>query len=175
MSSSAASLCQGGRSVPDRFVIEAIWKATNGMALLVADVGDHQMACARYFRHSHPRHFLSSGGMGTMGFAIPAAIGAAIAKPDHKVVAVVGDGGAQMTSEELIVAVNEKLPIAFVVVNNRALGMVDVPIASPDFVKLAQAHGMRGLRVSDPKKLDLAIAKAVRAKGPFLVEVEVGG
>ena len=171
MSSSDASLCQGRRSVPDRLVIEAIWNATKGMALLVADVGDHQMACARYFRHSHPRHFLSSGGMGTMGFAIPAAIGAAIAKPDHKVVAVVGDGGAQMTSEELIVAVEQNLPITFVIMNNRALGMVNTPITSPDFVKLAQAHGMRGLRVSDPKKLDAAIAKAVRAKGPVLVEV----
>ena len=131
------------------------------------------MACARYFRHSHPRHFLTSGGMGTMGFAIPAAIGAAIARPDHTVVAVVGDGGAQMTSEELIVAVELKLPITFVIMNNRALGMVNTPIASPDFVKLAQAHGMRGLRVSDPKQLDAAIAKAVRAKSPTLVEVVV--
>ena len=164
-------LSQGGRSVPDRSVIEAIYNVTKGMALLVADVGDHQMACARYFRHSHPRHFLSSGGMGTMGFAIPAAIGAAIAKPDHKVVAVVGDGGAQMTSEELIVAVELRIPITFVIMNNRALGMVNTPITSPDFVKLAEAHGMRGLRVSDPKKLDAAIAKAVRAKGPVLVEV----
>ena len=161
------------RGVSPRHIIEAIYNATKGMALLVADVGDHQMACARYFRHSLPRHFLSSGGMGTMGFAIPAAIGAAIAKPDHKVIAVVGDGGAQMTSEELIVAVQEKLPITFVVVNNRALGMVNTPISSPDFVKLAQAHGMKGVRISDPRKLDAAIAKAVRAKGPFLVEVEV--
>ena len=152
-------------------VIESIYGATKGAALLVADVGDHQMACARHFRHSHPRHFLTSGGMGTMGFAIPAAIGAAIAKPDHAVVAVVGDGGAQMTSEELIVAVEQKLPIAFVVMNNRALGMVNTPIASPDFVKLAQAHGMKGVRVTDSKKLDAAIAKAVRAKTPMLVEV----
>ena len=164
-------LRQGGRSAPDRRVMESIWNATKGMALLVADVGEHQMACARYFRHSHPRHFLSSGGMGTMGFAIPAAIGAAIAKPDHTVVAVVGDGGAQMTSEELIVAVEEKLPIAFVVMNNRSLGMVNTPITSPDFVKLAQAYGMRALRVSDPKRLDATIAKVVRAKGPVLVEV----
>ena len=154
-------------------IVESISKATKGSALLVADVGDHQMACARHFRHSHPRHFLTSGGMGTMGFAIPAAIGAAIAKPNHKVVAVVGDGGAQMTSEELIVAVQEKLPIAFVVVNNRALGMVDVPIVSPDFVKLAQAHGMKGVRVSDLRKLDAAILRAVRSKTPMLVEVLV--
>ena len=164
-----------GRTLRVRRVIESIYNATKGRAILVTDVGDHQMACARYFRHSHPRHFLSSGGMGTMGFAIPAAIGAAIAKPDHKVVAVVGDGGAQMTSEELIVAVEQKLPITFVVVNNHALGMVDTPIASPDFVKLAEAHGMKGIRVADLKRLDAAIAKAVRAKGPFLVEVEVGG
>lgn len=162
-----------GRTVPVRRAIEAIYNATKGMALLVADVGDHQMACARYFRHSHPRHFLSSGGMGTMGFAIPAAIGAAIAKPDHKVVAVVGDGGAQMTSEELIVAVELKLPITFVILNNRALGMVNTPISSPDFVKLAQAHGMKGVRVSDSKKLDAAIAKAVKAKAPTLVEVVI--
>ena len=108
-----------------------------------------------------------------MGFAIPAAIGAAIAKPDHKVVAVVGDGGAQMTSEELVVAVELKLPITFVIMNNRALGMVNTPITSPDFVKLAEAHGMRGLRVSDPKKLDAAIAKAVKAKSPTLMEVVV--
>ena len=162
-----------GRTLRVRRVIESICTATKGMALLVADVGDHQMACARHFRHSHPRHFLTSGGMGTMGFAIPAAIGAAIAKPDHKVVAVVGDGGAQMTSEELIVAVQEKLPIAFVVVNNRALGMVDVPISSPDFLKLAQAHGLKGVRVSDLRKLDAAISKAVRSKGPVLVEVLV--
>ena len=160
-----------GRGLLPRRVIEAISNATKGLALLVADVGDHQMACARHFRHSHPRHFLSSGGMGTMGFAIPAAIGAAIAKPDHTVVAVVGDGGAQMTSEELIVAVEEKLPITFVVVNNRALGMVNTPISSPDFVKLAAAHGMRGVRVTDPKKLDAAILKAVSSKGPVLVEV----
>ena len=156
---------------PARHVLESIYRATKGMALLVADVGDHQMACARYFRHSHPRHFLSSGGMGTMGFAIPAAIGAAIAKPDHKVIAVVGDGGAQMTGEELIVAVQEKLPITFVVINNRALGMVNTPITSPDFVRLAQAHGLKGVRVSDQKRLDSAIAKAARAKGPVLVEV----
>ena len=159
------------RGILPRHIVESIYHATKGMALLVADVGDHQMACARNFRHSHPRHFLSSGGMGTMGFASPAAIGAAIAKPDHTVVAVVGDGGAQMTSEELIVAVEQKLPITFVVMNTRALGMVNTPIVSPDFVKLAQAHGMKGVRVSDSKKLDAAIAKAIKAKGPVLVEV----
>ena len=164
-------LCQGRRSVPGRHVVEAIWRATKGRAILVADVGNHQMACARHYSHALPRHFLTSGGMGTMGFAIPAAIGAAIARPDEKVVAVVGDGGAQMTFEELIVAVELKLPVTFVVVNNAALGMVDTPITSPDFVTLAQAYGVRGVRVIDSAKLDAVIARAVKAKGPVLVEV----
>ena len=105
-------------------VIEAVDKATDGRALLVTDVGQHQMWTAQFFRHNLPRHFLSSGGMGTMGFGIPAAIGAAIGKPDHQVVAVCGDGGAQMTFEEVVVAVEHKLPVTFIVVNNACLGMV---------------------------------------------------
>ena len=167
-------------------VVVAVDRATNGEALVVTDVGQHQMWCAQYFRHSRPRRFLSSGGMGTMGFAIPAAIGAAIAKRDCKVVAVAGDGGAQMTAEELIVAVEEKLPVTFIVVNNRRLGMVRqmqeesfgrryfaTTITSPDFVKLAQAYGMRGVRVANPGKLEATIERALRAASPILVEVLV--
>ncbi len=105
-------------------VLETIDHVTNGEAILATDVGQHQMWAAQYFRHTHHRHFLSSGGMGTMGYGIPAAIGAAIGKPDHKVVAVCGDGGAQMTFEELVVAVEHKLPVTFVVLNNGCLGMV---------------------------------------------------
>jgi acetolactate synthase-1/2/3 large subunit len=105
-------------------VMEAIDAATKGEAVLVTDVGQHQMWAAQYFRHNRPRRFLSSGGMGTMGFGIPAAIGAAFGRPDRKVVAVCGDGGAQMTFEELVVAVEHKLPVTFVVLNNACLGMV---------------------------------------------------
>ena len=105
-------------------VVEAIDRATKGRAVIVTDVGQHQMFCAQHFRHNLPRHFISSGGMGTMGFGIPAAIGAAIARPDHQTVAVCGDGGAQMTFEELVVAVEHKLPVTFVVINNGCLGMV---------------------------------------------------
>ena len=100
-------------------VIEAVDKATKGRAAVVTDVGQHQMWAAQFFRHNLPRHFISSGGMGTMGFGIPAAIGAAIARPDHQTVAICGDGGAQMTFEELVVAVEHKLPVTFIVVNNR--------------------------------------------------------
>ena len=105
-------------------VIEAVDKATKGRAVVVTDVGQHQMWATQFFRHNLPRHFLSSGGMGTMGFGIPAAIGAAFARPDHQTVAICGDGGAQMTFEEVVVAVEHKLPITFVVINNGCLGMV---------------------------------------------------
>ena len=105
-------------------VIESIDRASRGRAVIVTDVGQHQMWSAQFFRHNRARHFLTSGGMGTMGFGIPAAIGAAIARPDHKTVAVCGDGGAQMTFEEVVVAVEHKLPVTFVVINNECLGMV---------------------------------------------------
>ena len=105
-------------------VIEAVDKATDGRAVVVTDVGQHQMWAAQHFRYSIPRHFLTSGGMGTMGFGIPAAIGAAFARPDHKTVAICGDGGAQMTFEEVVCAVEHKLPVTFVIVNNGCLGMV---------------------------------------------------
>ena len=173
-------------------VVEALNRAADVRTVLVTDVGQNQMWCAQYFRHSRPRHFLASGGMGTMGFALPAAIGAAIARPDCRVVAVAGDGGVQMTIEELAVAVTERLPIAIVVVNNGCLGMVrqmqdesfggrrcavDFPRVNgatvPDFVKLARAYGAAGVRVTDPAKLDSVIARAMRARRPTLVEVVV--
>ena len=105
-------------------VIESIDRVSKGRAVIVTDVGQHQMWSAQFFRHNRARHFLTSGGMGTMGFGIPAAIGAAFARPDHKTVAVCGDGGAQMTFEEVVVAVEHKLPVTFVVINNECLGMV---------------------------------------------------
>lgn len=111
-----------GVIMPQR-AIESIYHADPD-AIIVTDVGQQQMWSAQYYRHTHARHFLTSGGMGTMGFGIPAAIGAAFGKPDHKVVAVCGDGGAQMTFEEVVVAVEHKLPITFVVINNGCLGMV---------------------------------------------------
>ncbi|MBO7166574.1 MAG: biosynthetic-type acetolactate synthase large subunit [Kiritimatiellae bacterium] len=105
-------------------VIEAIDKHSKGEAVIVTDVGQNQMWSAQFFRHNLPRHFISSGGMGTMGFGIPAAIGAAFGNDSSKIVCVCGDGGAQMTFEEVVVAVEHKLPIVFVVINNGCLGMV---------------------------------------------------
>ncbi len=105
-------------------VIKAIDKATDSKAIIVTDVGQNQMWAAQYFRHREARHFISSGGMGTMGFGIPAAIGVAVSHPKDPVVAVCGDGGAQMTFEEVVVAVEHKLPVTIVVINNGCLGMV---------------------------------------------------
>ena len=170
--------------VAPKAVVDAVCRAAGESLVAVTDVGQHQLWAARYLRHVRPRSFISSGGMGAMGFGIPAAIGAAIACPDKKVVAFVGDGGAQMTAEELVVAAEHRLPVAFVVFANGTLGLVRqmqkegfgsryfaTDLRSPDFVKLAAAYGMKGVRVVDPARLDAAIARAVRAKEPVLVEV----
>lgn len=167
-------------------VVESVYAATKGGALVVTDVGQHQLWAAKRFRHTLPRHFITSGGMGAMGFGIPAAIGAALARPDCKVVAFLGDGGAQMTAEELIVAAELRLPVTFIVFSNGSLGLVRqmqrhqcggnyfaTDLRSPDFVKLAAAYGVRGVRVADASKLDAAIARAVASKSPTLVEVVV--
>jgi len=167
-------------------VVESVYAATKGNAIVVTDVGQHQLWAAKLFKHTRPRHFITSGGMGAMGFGIPAAIGAALARPDCRVVAFLGDGGAQMTAEELMVAAELKLPVTFVVFSNGSLGLVRqmqrhmcggnyfaTDLRSPDFVKLAAAYGMRGVRVSDGAKLDAALARATRSRQPTLVEVVV--
>ena len=167
-------------------VVESVYAATKGNAVVVTDVGQHQIWAAKVFRHTQPRHFITSGGMGAMGFGIPAAIGAALARPDRKVVAFLGDGGAQMTAEELMVATEHRLPVTFVVLSNGSLGLVRqmqrhlcggnyfaTDLGSPDFVKLAAAYGMRGVRVADGAKLGAAVARATRSKAPTLVEVVV--
>ena len=167
-------------------VVETVDAVTRGEATVVTDVGQHQLWAARHLRHVRPRQFLTSGGMGTMGFGIPAAIGAAIARPDRPVVALVGDGGAQMTAEELIVAAELKLPVAFVVFVNGALGLVRqmqkeglgaryfaTDLTSPDFVKLAAAYGVRGVRATDAAKLASALKGVFRAHRPALIVVPI--
>jgi len=184
--SNISNLSNVSNLIQPQAVMEAIGRATKSRAIVVADVGQNQMWAAQGLRHREPRKFLTSGGMGAMGFAIPAAIGAAIAKPGTRVVAVVGDGGAQMTFEEVIVAVERKLPITIVIINNGCLGMVrqiqelfyrrnysGVFLKSPDFVTLARAYGATGVRVGDPAKLDGAIRRAVASKKTTVVEVLV--
>ena len=139
-----------------------LWRITGGDAIVVTDVGQHQMWEAQYFHHEKPRSLVTSGGLGTMGFALPAAIGAKMACPDKEVWVVAGDGGFQMTAAELSTIVQEKIKINIAIINNGYLGMVRqwqeffyesnyeaTPLVSPDFVKLADAHGIGGRAVKD--------------------------
>src|ERR1041385_7675622 len=142
-------------------VINDLWRLTGGDAVVVSDVGQHQMWEAQYYKHDRSRTLITSGGLGTMGFALPAAIGAKVARPDAEVWVVVGDGGFQMTMCELATIAQEKLAINIAVINNGYLGMVRqwqeffydrrysaTPLLSPDFVKLAEAFGIPGLEVT---------------------------
>jgi acetolactate synthase-1/2/3 large subunit len=163
-------------------VIHDIWRITGGNAIVVTDVGQHQMWEAQYFHHEHPRSLVTSGGLGTMGFALPAAIGAKFACPDKEVWVVAGDGGFQMTAAELSTIAQEKIKINIAIINNGFLGMVrqwqqffydsnyeSTPLISPDFVKLADAHGIEGLAVRTRPEVAGAVARARSAHGTFLL------
>jgi acetolactate synthase I/II/III large subunit len=149
-------------------------------------VGQHQMWEAQYYKHESPRSLITSGGLGTMGFAVPAAIGAKLARPDAEVWAIVGDGGFQMTQAELCTAAQEGIKINVAIINNGYLGMVrqwqeffyerrysSTPLRSPDFVKLADAHGLLGLRAD--KRADVAgVVEQARAnEGTVLIDFRV--
>src|SRR5579863_7358924 len=163
-------------------VVHDLWRITGGNAVVVTDVGQHQMWEAQYFHHEHPRSLITSGGLGTMGFALPAAIGAKFACPEKEVWVIAGDGGFQMTAAELSTIVQEKIKINIAVINNGYLGMVrqwqeffydrnyeSTPLVSPDFVKLAEAHGLPGRAVRTRTELANAVAEARSAPGTFLL------
>jgi acetolactate synthase-1/2/3 large subunit len=167
-------------------VINDIWRATNGSAVIVTDVGQHQMWEAQYYKHDEPRTLITSGGLGTMGFALPAAIGAKVACPEKEVWVIAGDGGFQMTSPELATIAQEGLDINIAIINNGYLGMVRQwqqliydgnyacsPILSPDFVKLAGAYGIDGATVTNRAEVLPAVAKARNAGRAFLIEFQV--
>ncbi len=167
-------------------VIHDIWRATEGRAIVVTDVGQHQMWTAQYYRVSEPNTWVTSGGLGTMGFALPAAIGAKLARPDREVWAIVGDGGFQMTQAELTTLMQEGLKINIAIINNGFLGMVrqwqqffydrrysSTPLRSPDFVKVADAHGVTGLSAATRAEALDAIQQARLADGPVLIDFRV--
>ena len=154
-------------------VINDIWRMTNGKAIVVTDVGQHQMWEAQYYRHNEPRTLITSGGLGTMGFALPAAIGAKLANPDAEVWVVAGDGGFQMTMAELATIAQENIKINIAVINNGYLGMVRqwqeffyerryaaTPLLSPDFAKLAECFGLSGATIKVRTEVEPAINKA---------------
>ena len=168
-------------------VIHDMWKATNGDAVIVTDVGQHQMWEAQYYPHERPHTLLTSGGLGTMGFGMPAAIGAALGLKQPNVWAIVGDGGFQMTINELGTAAQERVPINIAVINNGYLGMVrqwqeffyeerynSTPMLNPDFVKLAEAYNIPARRVTTRDEVTAAVEWANSiTDGPTLIEFVV--
>ena len=169
-------------------VLHDLWCLTRGEALVVTDVGQHQMWEAQYYRHERPRSLLTSGGLGTMGFALPAAIGARFARPQEEIWVVVGDGGFQMTACELITCAQEGIKLNVALINNGYLGMVRqwqeffyggryvaTPLKSPDFVKLAEAHGLAAMRVTTREQIGPAVEAARKAPGTAVIEFCVEG
>ena len=167
-------------------VINDLWRETKGRALVVTDVGQHQMWEAQYYHHDEPRSLITSGGLGTMGFALPAAIGAKFARPDAEVWVVVGDGGFQMTLCELATIFQEKLDIKIAIINNGFLGMVRqwqeffyekryaaTPLVNPDFAKLAEAYGIRSMSVSNRADVVPSVQAARQHPGPVLIDFHV--
>ncbi|HMO36697.1 MAG TPA: biosynthetic-type acetolactate synthase large subunit [Gemmatales bacterium] len=164
-------------------VIHDLWKLTEGKAIVVTDVGQHQMWEAQYYHHEDERSLITSGGLGTMGFALPAAIGAKFSRPEKEIWVIVGDGGFQMTMAELATIIQEEIKLNIAIINNGYLGMVRqwqeffyerryaaTPIISPDYVKLAGAYGLQGLRVSKRSEVREAVETARNSKGTVIID-----
>jgi acetolactate synthase-1/2/3 large subunit len=173
--------------IKPQYMVQALYEATNGQAIVTSDVGQHQMWAAQYYGFTRPRQWVNSGGLGTMGFGLPSAMGAKVAQPDQDVVCLAGDGSLIMTVQELATCVTEQIPVKVFLMNNGYLGMVrqwqelfwdrrysQVEMgASPDWVKLADAFGALGMRVTDKGDLVEAFQTALAADGPVLVDVHV--
>ncbi|MDF2928540.1 MAG: ilvI [Anaerospora sp.] len=176
---------RASEAVMPQALIECISKLTQGKAIIVTDVGQHQMWTAQYYNFTKPRSLLTSGGLGTMGYGLPAAMGAQLGMPDTPVILVTGDGSIMMNCQELATTADNGLPLKIIVCNNRVLGMVNqwqrtfygqryshsTTKGATDFVKLAEAMGVTGLRVSKPEELETVLQQAFALEGPVLVDV----
>ncbi|MGB8001064.1 MAG: thiamine pyrophosphate-dependent enzyme, partial [Anaerobacillus sp.] len=165
-------------------LIEQVYEMTNGEAVVTTDVGQHQMWAAQYYSFKKPNNWVTSGGLGTMGFGFPAAIGAQLANPSSTVVAFVGDGGFQMTLQELVLLKELNLPVKVVLLNNGTLGMVrqwqetffeerysqSVFAMQPDFVKLAESYGIKGYQVKTQEDVDSVLREALTSDEPVLID-----
>lgn len=170
-----------------QWVIEMIHETTNGEAIVTTDVGQHQMWAAQYYKFNQPRSWITSGGLGTMGFGFPSAIGAQMSAPERTVVSINGDGGMQMCAQELAICSINNIPVKVAIINNQVLGMVrqwqeiiydnrysHIDLAgSPDFVKLAEAYGVKGFRASNKEEARAAWEEALKHPGPAVVEFVV--
>jgi acetolactate synthase-1/2/3 large subunit len=168
-------------------VIKVLNELTVGNALIVSDVGQHQMVACRYAKFNQSKSNVTSGGLGTMGFGLPAAMGAKLGSPDRTIVAIVGDGGFQMTLQELGTIMQNKIGVKIIILNNHFLGMVRqwqelfndrrysfTDIDSPDFVVLSKAYNIDANKISDRKNLKEGLKKMLDTKGPYLLEIIVG-
>lgn len=170
------------------YIMEELYRVTKGEAVIVTDVGQHQMWAAQYYSYKEPRTFLSSGGLGTMGYGLGACIGAKIGRPDKIVVNIGGDGCFRMNMNELATASRYRIPIIQIIMNNHVLGMVrqwqdlfydqryshTVLRDKVDFIKVAEGLGCEGLRITKKEEVALAIEKAVESQAPFVIECEIG-
>jgi acetolactate synthase-1/2/3 large subunit len=173
--------------IKPQYMIQALHEATGGDAIVTSDVGQHQMWAAQYYDFPKPRRWINSGGLGTMGFGLPAAMGAAVGCPDRTVCCIAGDGSVQMNAQELATCAQEKIPIKVFIMNNGYLGMVrqwqelfwdgrysHVETGDyPDFVKLAEAYGATGMRFEDKSTLVEDMKRAIATDGPVVVDVKV--
>ncbi|WP_080873134.1 biosynthetic-type acetolactate synthase large subunit [Oceanobacillus timonensis] len=178
---------RGDNPISPQWLIEQVYEKSNGEAVVTTDVGQHQMWAAQFYTFKNPNNWVTSGGLGTMGFGFPAAIGAQIAKPEKMVVSIVGDGGFQMTLQELSILKSQNLPVKVVILNNEALGMVrqwqetfyeeryshSLFSENPDFVKLAESYGIKGMRVSDEENVPEALNEALSHDGPVVIDCRV--
>jgi acetolactate synthase I/II/III large subunit len=179
---------EGQKYILPQWVVEKLWQKTEGKAIVTTGVGEHQMFAAQWWKTTYPRQFITSGGLGTMGYCLPAAIGAQLGRPDALVIGIDGDGSFQMTLQDLATAVDLKLPIKIFILNNLFLGMVrqwqelfydnrfsETPLSDlPDLVKLADAYGCLGLRARTPEELDGVLDRALAHKdGPVIVDIRV--
>jgi acetolactate synthase-1/2/3 large subunit len=173
--------------IKPQYVVEKLYEITKGQAIVTTEVGQNQMWAAQYYHFDHPNHFITSGGLGCMGFGLPAAIGAQLACPDKTIVDVAGDGSIQMNIQEMATAVQYCLPVKIVILNNGYLGMVrqwqelfydrnyactDMEHA-PDFVKLAQAYGAVGLRATKPEEVEAVLNEGLSVNKPVIMDFAV--
>ena len=178
---------QNEKVIKPQFVIEKLYELTKGEAIITTEVGQNQMWAAQYYHFNRPNHFITSGGLGVMGFGLPAAIGAKAACPDKLVVDIAGDGSIQMNIQELMTAVESKIDVKIVILNNQYLGMVrqwqelfyDKVYSStnmenaPDFVKLAQAYGAKGLRCTRPDEVESVLSQGLAIEGTVIMDFAV--
>ncbi len=175
---------QGG--LKPQYVIEQIYEATKGEAIIATEVGQNQMWAAQWYKYSHPRTFLSSGGLGTMGYGFPAAMGAKVGRPEKEVFDIAGDGSIQMNIQELATCVCNKINVKVAILNNGYLGMVrqwqelfykkrysHTCIAGPDFVKLAESYGAMGIRVTKKEEVRPAIEKAIKTDNVVFIDFRI--